>query len=358
MAFALTFSVAGNAQMLANWAFSNNLTATNGPNNTASNAALSAGIPSGAYNGGNLYYGQDGWPTGAVNPAMYLEFSLTPNAGQQLHLEQMELVLRRSNLGTPSGGGPRAWALRSSLDGFTTDIGSGTLGTANSTSTVNFGTEFHFLSSVTFRLYGYDVHVNPGGSNRFVFDNIRVTGLSILPIKFSAITGQISNDGPIIQWATEGADLIDFVLERSTDGLIFSSVTQVKGHTQPQYSVTDATVGQDFIKLFYRIKAVRPTGESIYSDIIVLQQTPKQKLEIKTITSNRSNLHLQLFAPDAGSAVVRITTSQGAVILQQPVSLSKGLQELSLFNIQSTVSISTLTIATSNTMVSKQFLHQ
>lgn len=343
--------------MVANWTFNNTLAPTTGAHNTASHAALSAAVPKGEYNGGGVYYGLNGWPTGiAVDPAMYLEFSVTPNPGQQLHLEAIELVIRRSNLGTPSGGGPRAWVLRSSLDDYNSDVSGGALPVSPGTFTIHFGTEFLYLSStVTFRLYGYDAHVNPGGSNRFVFDNIRITGLSILPIQFTGISGSITPSGPAITWTIEGDNIIDFTLERSADGRQFSTVTRVKKEGAISYTTTDLTADKHITRLFYRVKATLQRGEIIYSDIIVLHQSPQETLDIRRISANGSSLRLTLYTPEAGTGKIAITTFDGRTILQHQARLTRGMQEITVETGSGMPLIAVVTVSSGNGMISKQF---
>ncbi len=344
--------------MVANWTFNNTLTPTTGTHNSASHAALSPAVPKGEYNGGTVYYGLNGWPTGtAVDPTMYLEFSVTSNPGQQLHLETIELVMRRSNLGSPSGGGPRAWVLRSSLDDFTSDVSSGALTIPSSTFTVHFGTEFLYLSStVTFRLYGYDAHVNPGGSNRFVFDNIRITGLSILPVQFTGISGSIMPSGPVIKWNIEGGNIVDFTLERSADGTLFSNVTRVKNEGSTTYTATDYTANRNIPKLFYRVKATLQHGEIIYSDIMILHQSLQEALNIRHISSNGSNLRLEVYAPEPGIARITIATFDGRTVFQQSANVTRGVQEITMQTGAAAPVISVMTISTANGMASKQFL--
>ncbi|MEP7277632.1 MAG: hypothetical protein ABI813_03220, partial [Bacteroidota bacterium] len=161
------------AQSIGGWTFNNLLTGTPGLYNTISTADFSAGIPTRAFNGGTEYYGQNGWPSGALNTAKYLQFSLTPSAGYQLDISTLVLRIRRSNTGSPAGSGPTSWALRSSLDGFTTDIASGTMTHAYANYTVTPGTGFlNLYSTVVFRLYGYTASTGSGGNSRFVVDNI------------------------------------------------------------------------------------------------------------------------------------------------------------------------------------------
>lgn len=344
------------AQTIANWTFNNTLVPTTGTNNTASNAALSAAVPSGEFNGGTLYFGQNGWPTGmTIDPNMYLEFSVTPNAGQQLHLQTIELVLRRSNLGTPSGGGPRAWVLRSGLDGFTSNIGSGPIAISNSTFTIPLGSEFLFLShTVTFRLYGYDTHVNPGSLSRFVFDNIRITGLVLLPLEM-AVSGKVSEAGPVIEWNVSHATPAEFMLERSENGDNFEKILTIQNNDQHLYSVTDKNA-PNISRLFYRVKAMQQDGDIIYSDIVTLYQKAAEKLTVGGISGTGQDLRFQVNATKPGPAKVMITLFDGRILYQQQIHLTKGHQSLAIQTGNIHAGSAVLSLLTADGITSRQFV--
>ena len=172
------------AESVGNWNFNGVLTGTPGSHSTASAASLGSTIPTGAFNGSTVYFGEDGWPTGALDANAYVQFSLTPNSGYTLSITSLLMNIRRSTTGA-SGSGPNNWALRSSLDGYTSNISSGVLTTSPTPgATVVLPAAFTGLTStVSFRLYGYNATVSSGGGlNRFVFDNITASGSIILPV--------------------------------------------------------------------------------------------------------------------------------------------------------------------------------
>jgi hypothetical protein len=176
----LLLTASAEAQTAANWNFNNTLTATTGANITAGSASLGSSIVTPSFNGGSEYYGQDGWPTGAIDPNAYFQFSVSPNTGYYLVLNTVTMVIRRSNTGTPDGAGPNNWALRSSLDGYTSNLGSSSQTDSYVTYTVTLPAAFQTLgSAVTFRLYGYNTTINSGGNSRFVADNISIQGQAI-----------------------------------------------------------------------------------------------------------------------------------------------------------------------------------
>src|SRR5882757_3768144 len=143
----LTILSVGRSQTAGNWNFNNTLSGTSGSSITASPFSLGASIVSGAYNGGTEYFGEGGWPSGALDPNAYVQFTLTAAVGHYLVLNTINLVQRRSSTGTPSGSGPNQWSVRSSLDNYTTNITSGSITPSYATYTVTLPTAFQAIPS-------------------------------------------------------------------------------------------------------------------------------------------------------------------------------------------------------------------
>ena len=110
----------------------------------------------------------------AVANNQYFEFALGPDAGFQ-----MDLLGVHFEVGRGGSSVPRGWVLRSSLDGFASDIASAEIPTIQPTLT-SFdiglaGPLFEDLQSeVTFRLYDYAPSTGVGA----FYDNLMVTGIA------------------------------------------------------------------------------------------------------------------------------------------------------------------------------------
>ena len=78
----------------------------------------------------------------------YNEFSVTANDCSTLDLNKMIFTHRIS-----ASGGTPTWTLRSSIDNFVADLGTGTPLATDKTDTVNLSTDFDALTQVTFRFY-------------------------------------------------------------------------------------------------------------------------------------------------------------------------------------------------------------
>ncbi|MBG9377236.1 hypothetical protein I5907_13425 [Panacibacter sp. DH6] len=136
-------------------------------NLSVSGIGRSAGI---AGANANNRYNANNWGTGtSIDLTKYFSFTLTPSAGYEMGLNDLIINLQTSSTG------PLSFSLRSSLDGYTTDIGTFTNAGG---STTNFSidltaTLFQDLTApVSFRLYGWNASGTTGGCsiNDFEFN--------------------------------------------------------------------------------------------------------------------------------------------------------------------------------------------
>ncbi|HSS00913.1 MAG TPA: myxococcus cysteine-rich repeat containing protein, partial [Kofleriaceae bacterium] len=98
-------------------------------------------------------FSASGWTTGAaIDPGDFYRFTVTPAAGNTMNLVALQLDERRS------GTGIRRWSVRSSLDGFATDLAAFTVpdDTAFRTEVVSLPGAFRDLTtSVEIRIFGF-----------------------------------------------------------------------------------------------------------------------------------------------------------------------------------------------------------
>lgn len=159
-----------------------------------------------------------GWPTGATNGSdvfsgvlsatQYFSVTLTPAAGYSLDLNTITFTMQRS------GTGIRQFVVRSSLDGYTSNLPASispananlsvvatdvfqvldASSSANNGSTITLGAPFdNITTAVTFRVYGYNAEA-AGGS--FGVDNVSFSGvassanptISINPVTLTGFT--------------------------------------------------------------------------------------------------------------------------------------------------------------------------
>lgn len=151
---------------------------TKDANITVSGIGLGTGV-SGA--GANNRYAASGWNTTAsLDTSDYFKFTLTPNSGYKIDFTNLIYT------GQTSRSGPTNFALRSSVDGYTSNIGTPTAtGTTISLSGAAFQT---ITASISFRLYGWNAS---SGAGTFSINDFEFNG-TVSPYACAAPTTQAS----------------------------------------------------------------------------------------------------------------------------------------------------------------------
>jgi hypothetical protein len=321
------------SQTIGNWTFNNTLVGTGGTHNTVSTADFSGSVPARAFNGGTEYFGENGWPAGAINNNMYLQFSISPNAGYQLDLSNIVLTIRRSNTGSPAGSGPVSWSLRSSLDGYATDIAANSLTHTYNNYTVTLGSSFiNLYSTVTFRLYGYNTAVPSDGTSRLVVNNISIDGLgTVLPLSLTGIQASHSDDKNIsVKWQVNNVhEGSIFNVERSLNGSDFTmlnSFTEKETRSTGSYSFEDGKVPVNSPAVYYRIKIDEPTGWTYYSWLVKVNNKTAKQLLIDYTTITGQSLVTALQVPEKGRYTISVLAMNGAVLQHHSLDLEAGVQ--------------------------------
>ena len=133
------------------------------PNIIASGISRGSGLTASS---GTDRFNSKNWSTAATLEATdYVTFTLDANDGYEINFDSFVYT------GQKSDSGPTAFALRSSLDGFTANIGSPT---AAGTTIVLTASQFQNLTTpVEFRLYGYGAG---GGTGTFSINDYSFDG--------------------------------------------------------------------------------------------------------------------------------------------------------------------------------------
>lgn len=112
----------------------------------------------------NNRYNAIAWKTTSLDTSKYFYFTLTAAAGYRINFTNFIYT------GQASGTGPSSVAFRSSLDGYTTDIGAPTV--AGATISLAAATYQNITTSITFRFYAWNASTNGGtfSINDFTFN--------------------------------------------------------------------------------------------------------------------------------------------------------------------------------------------
>lgn len=198
-------------------------------------------------NAANNVFNNSGWNTGpSIDLTEYNEFSVQAADCYSLDLNQLIFTHRIS-----ASGGTPTWTLRSSLDNFTTDLGSGTPITTDQVDTVFLGSAFASVNQVTFRFY--ITNMGQSGST-WRNDNVKVVG-NFTPLVPQPFYADVDGDGfgnpnssllvctPPVGYVSDNSDCNDsdslinpttvWYADTDNDGVGNTQSSQI-GCTQPQ----------------------------------------------------------------------------------------------------------------------------
>jgi hypothetical protein len=233
-----------------------NMTTGAASTNTVTNGTVGvsySGFASSASNASTGYVGASGGnnmvasiPSGAINTGQYVAINVAANAGYGLTLKGMSWGYRSS----ATNGGPKFYAIRSSVDNYAQDLATGNL--VNNSLWQNISLSDLTLAMVqngapvSFRVYFYGGTTLQGAANFRIDDwslNLQEQAIpcNTQPIQFSA---SVTNGGnaPHYNWqlngASVGTDLSTFTASNYQNGDVVSVVVQTNAACQTTSSVT------------------------------------------------------------------------------------------------------------------------
>ncbi len=294
----LLLPILANAQtsFVASWDFEGNRNgSSNNANVTASSLNLSGinelGFPAGA-SGNAVSLG--GWSTTA-SPGDYVEFSVSPQA-YRIAIASVSFDANRS------AQGPTQLVVRCSTDGFSSNIGSMTVGTGFSG--LNIGQSLTQIeTTVTYRIYGYSA---TSGSGSLRIDNLKINGtvaLVPLPVELITFKAQPFQERIELIWETAWErNTASFEVQRSSDLHEFITLATITAQGTTREKINYFFVDADpIIGLnYYRLRQTDIDGKIAYSKIIsaiVDNDAAQLWLYQNPIVANQIKLRLQNLSP-------------------------------------------------------------
>jgi autotransporter-associated beta strand protein len=157
-------------------------------------------------------------------------------------------------------------------------------------------------------------------------------GLEPLPVKLVSFTAKTVASNVLLNWATASENgNAYFEIERSTDGINFIKVGQVKGSDNSavlvQYKFTDFGALKMVPMLFYRLNQVDYSGLSEKSDVITVRAQIDKGANILNQLPNpfAGNLSITYSLPEAGDVVMNIVDATGRTIRTNIISGNDGI---------------------------------
>jgi hypothetical protein len=299
-------------------------------NNSGSTTLITATSPSTGYAGasGGNNAGATAF-TGALSTATstYFEVTITPASGFAIAVAAMSL----GNQSTDATG-PQLVTVRSSLDGYTTDVGSITIST-----TGVWGLTIPILGilngtvdqPITLRIYGSDgTGTETPGTANWLMDDLSITyAVSVLAANLSSFNGSLTGTNKAsLKWSSGGeTSLAKYTIERSTDGINYISIGSVtaNGNSAGSYEYTDANVARAIN--FYRLKMVNTNGSFTYSSIVRVNNKPAASSTVSVYPSPASStISTEFSAEQSQDASLTVIDAMGRIYMQQNIKIQKG----------------------------------
>ncbi|QMW02850.1 T9SS type A sorting domain-containing protein [Spirosoma foliorum] len=296
------------------WSFEGN------DNGTSSNA--SAGVSAISYVGVNKLFGtyQSGyaglgvslqhWSVSGCTYGEYAQFSIQPQGTAQVTLTSLSFAF------SSSSEGPQQLTVRSSADGFSSDIYSrSTSGNYQVASITLSGSNFsNQTSAITFRIYG----CNPTSSNGTLrLDEITINGTvtsAPLPVTLLSFTANPEGDRVQLAWATTSEQNADhFLVERSYDLGEYTAVGEVAAKsttdTRYYYGLTDLNPKPGIN--YYRLKQIDRDGTTqSFKPVEAIIRTDEPVASVYPNPTNSNRIHLRLWNADDATVQLRSMTGQ------------------------------------------------
>ncbi|MFC4232552.1 T9SS type A sorting domain-containing protein [Parasediminibacterium paludis] len=278
-----------------------------------------AGLASYAVAGSNtsLDVTLTGTATATNKSNAYLEFTITPTSNYEVSITGISFGARST------GTGPQAFAIRSSKDGYTTNIASGTIPiTSNWTLITPTVTAIATKAAITVRIYTYNGIGNAiSGTPNIRFDDLIVTTSTVLPVTLKSISASLINNQPQINWETSNETNFDyFVVEKSFDAKNFveiGSVISNKANNGSAYQYAD--ISKTLNTQFYRLKMVDKDGTFRYSSVHTVNAHPSVSLALypNPVTNTIILSHPKAIA----NAAITIISIEGKIVTVQNVQV-------------------------------------
>jgi hypothetical protein len=144
--------------------------------------------------------------------------------------------------------------------------------------------------------------------------------LVALPLRLVHFSGNRQGNNIVLKWKTEEeVNTSHFIVERSSDGVHFSAIQQVKttGNTAGNYSAIDNQPLPG--KLFYRLQMVDKDGKFTNSTIIIINSDENGLIVTPQLITNNSEIKVTYMAASQ-TAAIQVLGIDGKLWLTQPVA--------------------------------------
>ena len=151
---------------------------------------------------------------------------------------------------------------------------------------------------------------------------------STLPVALAYFTGNYSDNAALLNWKVENQiNFSHFVVERSLDGSVFSSLKDIQSANSAFYNYKDTDLKRASI-CYYRLKMVDNDGTFSYSNIISIRTGGVSTF---SVLGNPVNDNLNITGLEAGASIT-LYDNTGNMILQKSIQDQSLLMDISFLS--------------------------
>ncbi len=149
----------------------------------------------------------------------------------------------------------------------------------------------------------------------------------IVPLKWLNVAAKITGNKAVINWQTVNEiNTSHFSVEKSTDGVHFTSLVNVNASTELHaYSAIDNQL--QYGQGFYRIMQVDKDGKFSYSPVVSVNFINKLQIKISPNLIRNQFLNFTTKSPSSTAAQLKIISLDGKVQLTKTLSIAAGLNQ-------------------------------
>ncbi|RYY56689.1 MAG: T9SS type A sorting domain-containing protein [Chitinophagaceae bacterium] len=180
---------------------------------------------------------------------------------------------------------------------------------------------------------------NVGTTSCQVTDGISIINLAVqdcivLPTDLLSFSGKLASGKTILSWSTsKESTTIEFLLEKSTDGVNYTTVAKIAGKgdaaTINNYSYTDpGTVNG---KIYYRLVMNGQNMSRKYSRVVQLSTRPDRRFELlNVINPFQSSLHFEVSSPADSRISAQLVDIFGKTVRTMTYRVYEGINSFTL----------------------------
>lgn len=162
---------------------------------------------------------------------------------------------------------------------------------------------------------------------------------TLLPLKLTSFTAIPANGNIILNWITdEEIDILKYVLQRSYDGINFTSITttlpqiNTSGIKHYNYTDKDALANE---KLYYRLQIFESNAVTSYSAIVQVKILPFENTShiIQSVFPNpakANNIQIAIVVSKKSNYILQLMNSNGQIVYSKKVYLQAGKQKIEI----------------------------